>query len=118
MIVSEGRSARPMPREFAFVPIGAGGTERAIRNDANALEHRAFAQEFANTIKRMDLQDVVALPIVPRADFDGESETTMEDKNTLYLSGEHRVASPDHPSDGKHNVRPCSSSLPNLIVLS
>lgn len=94
-----------MPFEFAFVPIGAGGAERAIVNDVNSPEHRAFAQEFTNTIKRMDLQDVVALTIVPRAGFDGETETIMEDKNTLHLSGEHRLASPDHPSDGKHNVR-------------
>lgn len=106
MIVPGGRkTARLMPFEFCFVPTGAGGSNRPFRNDANAPQHKDFAQAFADTIKRMDLQDVVALTAVPEGDFDGAVETTVGDKNVLHLKGEHNVASPHHPSDGKHNVQ-------------
>ncbi|KAK5096296.1 hypothetical protein LTR70_003065 [Exophiala xenobiotica] len=80
MVVPGGRKAASlMPFEFSFIPT--------------------------DTIKRMDLQDVVALTAVPEGHFDGAVETTIEDKTILHLKGEHNVASLDHSSGRKHNVQ-------------
>jgi len=100
-----GKAARLMPFKFSFIPTGAGGTNRPFRNDANVPQHKDFVQAFADTIKRMDLQDVVALTAVPEGHFDGAVETTVEDKTILHLKGEHNVAPLDHSSGRKHNVQ-------------
>lgn len=90
-----------MPFEFSFT---LAGTSRSVENGAGAPEHIDFAHAFADTIKRMGLQDVVALTAVPEIDFDEAVETTVGSKNILHLKGEHYVASPAYPMNGKHNI--------------
>lgn len=108
MVVPAGptnKTAKLMPFEFAFSPEGAIGLPKIMHNNPSAPEHTGFAQDFANMIRTLDLQDVVALTALPEVDIDGAIETTIGNKNILRLKGEHNVASPDHPAEGKHNIQ-------------
>ncbi|KAK5088218.1 hypothetical protein LTR05_002435 [Lithohypha guttulata] len=99
MVVETDGSIGLMPYEFAFVPNTSTFTKAITPAQLHSSD---FIRAYVALVKQLELQDVVALTLLPDIDIDGAVEHTVGKANILTLRGQHNVASPEHPADEKH----------------
>lgn len=71
-----------MPYEFSF-----SGADKPSAIELNDEQYQVFLQKFIAALKAANMQQIVALKLVPEVDTDGAMEVTQGNANILHLRG-------------------------------